>query len=245
MAGSSFTECKMRRTINSNISTLPSPPPPPSAHAHYNNNNIMLIGHANVVDDGSYFNPRKASHILLLLAVCASVASACYALGILLGSAMSATAASSAVTLRKQTMMTITTTTTKNNDNQKLLIDTDGMSRNDISLLKLMSTSAFLRGQVLDLMVKEYISVDVPDAPLEEHRENAIEALQFMETDSEPIQISNHTFLFVGSVGERIKVDCAFSNCCLLYLSLTINYTLLLDHAIIYGNTQFFPQRHR
>lgn len=147
--------------------------------------------------------PRsKTSSIILLLAISAAIFPTFYAMGMLLGTAIgaytqwdgdiSSISMPSTIALRKQA------------SSNELVIDTVGMSSNELALLKTLSTSSFLRGRILDIMVKEYISPTTLDNDNESKRESAIEAWQFTEMDNEPVPIAEYPFLFVGSVGTSV-----------------------------------------
>lgn len=144
----------------------------------------------------------KTSSIILLLAISAAIFPTFYAVGMLLGTAIgaytqwdgdiSSISMPSTIALRKQAL------------SNELVIDTVGMSSNELALLKKLSASSFLRGRILDIMVKEYISPTTLDNDNESKRESAIEAWQFTEMDNEPVPIAKHPFLFVGSVGTSV-----------------------------------------
>lgn len=149
----------------------------------------------------------KANNIILLFAITLAIFPTFYAVGMILGSAigaytqwdgdLSSISMPSTITLRKQT------TPSSIGDDGKFNIDTVGMSINELDLLKSLASSAILRGRVLDMIVEEFISPMTPDNDNESKRESAIEALQFTETDNEPVPIEDYPFLFVGSVGTR------------------------------------------
>ena len=82
-------------------------------------------------------------------------------------------------------------------------IESNGdLSDIDQTLLKFLSGSSFARAIVVDLMVKEYVNQEAPDIELSDRLEDAVEAMEISETDGEPVQVKDHPFLFVGSVGE-------------------------------------------
>lgn len=78
----------------------------------------------------------------------------------------------------------------------------------DQDLLAFLSESSFGRQIVIDILVNEYAIPDAKENLSKEGREssetdrleNAIDAIQISETDSEPVQVRGHPFLFVGSV---------------------------------------------
>ncbi len=170
-------------------------------HDNYNCSKVVVMDDACPI-----IKPRsKASTIILWLAISAAVFPTFYAVGMLLGTAIgtytkweggissSITFMPSTIALRKQT--------TSASSNEELIIDTVGMSSNELALVKSLSSSSFLRERVLDMMVKEYVSPTTLDIDDESKKESAIEAWQFTETDNEPVQIEDYPFLFVGSVG--------------------------------------------
>jgi hypothetical protein len=163
------------------------------------------------MDSACPINPRsKAGSNIILLLTIAAIFPAFYALGILLGTAIStytmwdgditSMSMPSTMTLRKQAT------------DENLIIDTVGMSSNELALLNSLSSSSFLRGKVLDMMVQEYISPTTLDNDSESKRGSAIEAWQFTEVDDEPIPIQGYPYLFVGSVGTPIMHTHAFKN---------------------------------
>ena len=76
----------------------------------------------------------------------------------------------------------------------------DGDS-NDQILLSFLSESSFARQQITEMIIERYTS---SSDSVTEDLDNAIEAIEFLETDGEPIQVEGHPFLFVGSVGEIV-----------------------------------------
>jgi hypothetical protein len=79
----------------------------------------------------------------------------------------------------------------------------DGDSMDQI-LLSFLSESSFARQQITEMIIDRYTSSKIPSESITEDLENAIEAIEFLETDGEPIQVEGHPFLFVGSVGEIV-----------------------------------------
>ena len=75
------------------------------------------------------------------------------------------------------------------------------MSSMDNTLLSFLHESSYGRKSVIDSIVDEYTSGN-SDKDMDQLFDSAIEAIQFSETDGEPIQVKDHDFLFVGSVGE-------------------------------------------
>lgn len=78
----------------------------------------------------------------------------------------------------------------------------DGAS-NDQILLSFLSESSFARQQITEMIIERYTS---SSDSVTEDLDNAIEAIEFLETDGEPIQVEGHPFLFVGSVGEIVML---------------------------------------
>ena len=75
------------------------------------------------------------------------------------------------------------------------------MSSIDNTLLSFLRESSYGRNSVIDSIVGEYTSAS-SDKDMDHLFDSAIEAIQLSETDGEPIQVKDHDFLFVGSVGE-------------------------------------------
>ena len=75
------------------------------------------------------------------------------------------------------------------------------MSSMDNTLLSFLHESSYGRNSVIDSIVNECTSASL-DKDMDHLLDSAIEAIQFSETDGEPIQVKDHDFLFVGSVGE-------------------------------------------
>ena len=71
----------------------------------------------------------------------------------------------------------------------------------DQSLLSFLSESAVGRQKVIEFMIDQYVSPTTPDDIMTDKLDNAMEAISFMETDGEPVQVVGYPFLFVGSVG--------------------------------------------
>jgi hypothetical protein len=72
----------------------------------------------------------------------------------------------------------------------------------DKTLLSFLSKSSFAREKILELVIDQYISSSSPSDSLSDDLDSAIDAIESLETDGEPIQVKGHPFLFVGSVGE-------------------------------------------
>jgi hypothetical protein len=77
----------------------------------------------------------------------------------------------------------------------------DKIESMDQSLLSFLSESAVGREKVIEFMINQYVSPTSPEANLVDKLGNAMEAISFMETDAEPVQVVGYPFLFVGSVG--------------------------------------------
>ncbi|KAL9184854.1 hypothetical protein ACHAXT_002631 [Thalassiosira profunda] len=73
-------------------------------------------------------------------------------------------------------------------------------SKIDGDLMQYLTKSSFGRDRAIDLLINEYTSESSPGGR-HQRLDKALEALQFVETDSEPVPIEGHDFLFVGSVG--------------------------------------------
>ena len=71
----------------------------------------------------------------------------------------------------------------------------------DQSLLSFLSESAVGRQKVIEFMIDQYVSPTSPESNLIDKLDNAMEAMSFMDTDAEPVQVVGYPFLFVGSVG--------------------------------------------
>jgi hypothetical protein len=71
----------------------------------------------------------------------------------------------------------------------------------DQSLVSFLSESAVGRQKVIEFMIDQYVSPTTPDDIMTDKLDNAMEAISFMETDGEPVQVVGYPFLFVGSVG--------------------------------------------
>ena len=72
----------------------------------------------------------------------------------------------------------------------------------DQTLLSFLSESSFGRQKVIELMIDQYVSPTTPDDNMTDKIDNAMEAMSFIETDGEPVQVVGYPYLFVGSVGE-------------------------------------------
>ncbi|KAL9189227.1 hypothetical protein ACHAXT_011717 [Thalassiosira profunda] len=76
------------------------------------------------------------------------------------------------------------------------------LSPTDQTLLGLLAQTSYARHVVVDLLSKEYVG---PDVAPDERFEDAVEAVQLAETDGEPVAVTGHPFLFVGSVGAAMN----------------------------------------
>lgn len=73
--------------------------------------------------------------------------------------------------------------------------------------VNLLSESSFVRDKVTDLVVKEYVATSSDWYTLD----TAMDALDKLENDAEPVGIVDHDFMFVGSVGKyRLIYLCVF-----------------------------------
>ena len=77
------------------------------------------------------------------------------------------------------------------------------LSSVDQTILSFLNDSSFARDLVVNMMVAEYTTTSYPE--IDDRLDNAIEAIQICETDGEPIQVKEHDFLYVGSVGEFLN----------------------------------------
>ena len=85
------------------------------------------------------------------------------------------------------------------------LVIEGGLSSSDRTLLSFLGKSSFGRNEIIDLIVNEYTSMTSATDSSDDvghwlHK--AIQAIEFSETDGEPVQVKGHNFLFVGSVGK-------------------------------------------
>jgi hypothetical protein len=72
-------------------------------------------------------------------------------------------------------------------------------------LLFYLATSSVARMKIINLINNEYISPLSPCPDDYDKLDNAIELIQLLEDDNQPIQIKDHPFLFVGSVGAAMN----------------------------------------
>lgn len=79
-------------------------------------------------------------------------------------------------------------------------IDGHPMSSVDLTLLSFLGNSSFATDSAIDIIVNEYTTTSYPD--ISDRLDNTIEAIELCETDGEPIQLKDHDFLYVGSIGE-------------------------------------------
>jgi len=73
----------------------------------------------------------------------------------------------------------------------------------DQTLLSFLSESSFARKEITDLIIHRYTATR-PSEIESDGLDNAIEAIELLESDGEPIQVSGRPFLFVGSVGKIV-----------------------------------------
>jgi hypothetical protein len=143
------------------------------------------------VDGGGCKSRNDARSILLGVFCATSFAVAFYALGVTLGAAVP---------------RSLTPNLAQDEDmsaSSLLVIDTAGMSTIDQSLMPLLAESPFIRSKVIDLIMDGYTAPNGVDAERIDRFDNAMDAMHYLETDGEPIQVEGHPFLFVGSIGER------------------------------------------
>jgi hypothetical protein len=81
------------------------------------------------------------------------------------------------------------------------------------TLLSFLEDSFYGRKTVINMLVDEYTNTTAK-AGCDEITllDSAIEAINFCETDGEPVPITYHDFLFVGSVGEYLIFTCLFES---------------------------------
>jgi hypothetical protein len=82
----------------------------------------------------------------------------------------------------------------------------DEESSLDQALLSFLSESSVGRQKVIEFMIDQYVSPSTPDNNMVDKLDNAMEAMSFLETDAEPVQVLGYPFLFVGSVGESTHI---------------------------------------
>lgn len=84
-------------------------------------------------------------------------------------------------------------------------VDIDDFETLDQTLLSFLSQSAFGRQKVIEIMIDQYVSPTTPEDDIADKLDNAMEAISFLETDAEPVQVVGYPFLFVGSVGASLN----------------------------------------
>ena len=139
---------------------------------------------------------QNARSILLAVFSVTCFVIASYALGIMLG------------TVIHSLMLNCAQDDAYTADNDKppsllLVIDKGGMSKIDLSLIPFLAESSFIRDKVIDLLVNEYTVPNGVDTARFDRFQTAMETMQLLETDGEPIQVEGYLYLFVGSIGER------------------------------------------
>lgn len=72
-------------------------------------------------------------------------------------------------------------------------------------LLFYLTKSSVARMKIINLITNEYISPLSPCPDVYDKLDNAIELIQLLEDDNQPVQIKDHSFLFVGSVGAAMN----------------------------------------
>lgn len=68
----------------------------------------------------------------------------------------------------------------------------------------LADSSSQVKNDVIHLIINKYVSASSPEK-LFEKLDNALEAIDFMHTDGEPVQVKGYPFLYVGSVGASLN----------------------------------------
>jgi len=92
-----------------------------------------------------------------------------------------------------------TSTSSSSNNNDINLSDFKNL---DQTLLSFLSESSVGRQKVIEFMIEQYVSPTTPDDTMTDKLENAMEAMSFLDTDAEPVQVVGFPYLFVGSVGK-------------------------------------------
>ena len=72
-------------------------------------------------------------------------------------------------------------------------------------LLFYLTKSSVARMKIINLLTNDYISPLSPCPDVHDKLDNAIELIQLLEDDNQPVQIKDHSFLFVGSVGAAMN----------------------------------------
>lgn len=72
-------------------------------------------------------------------------------------------------------------------------------------LLFYLTKSSVARMKIINFITNEYISPLSPCPDVYDKLDNAIELIQLLEDDNQPVQIKDHPFLFVGSVGAAMN----------------------------------------
>lgn len=85
-------------------------------------------------------------------------------------------------------------------------------SRTDQYLMMYLWKSSFGREKVVDMMIDEYTSPLTLEVTTKDRFKNALEAMELMETDGEPVMVKGHPFLFVGSVGASMNKESLYKN---------------------------------
>jgi len=72
-------------------------------------------------------------------------------------------------------------------------------------LLDFLTESPFARSAVTDLLIREWVGEDPPEVTRADKLDDAIEAIQIMEKDGDPVGVEGYPYLFVGSVGAAMN----------------------------------------
>ncbi len=126
-------------------------------------------------------------------------------------------------------------------DSADTLINISAYEGIDQTLLSFLSKSSYAREKVIEMVIDQYTSSSSPYGLLPEQLDNAIEAIDLVETDGEPIHVKEHPFLFVGSVGEvvihchhwRLPL-CILTDFTSSFTGASLNHEALLKNGITY-----------
>lgn len=80
------------------------------------------------------------------------------------------------------------------------------------TFLEFLATSPFARGKIVDLLIREWVGEDPPEETRVDKLDDALEAIQIMESDGEPVGVTGHPYLFVGSVGAAMNQEALHRN---------------------------------
>ena len=100
----------------------------------------------------------------------------------------------------------------------------------DRTLLSFLDDSFFGRQTVINLLVEEYTNITAKaGCDKIDLLDSAIEAIDFCETDAEPVPITDYDFLFVGSVGEYLMFNASI---CVADLAFNSQHSSLQQRCI-------------